>query len=370
MKRVLGHRPRKKRAAIVTIISKNYGNRLQNYALQEVLKKLGLEVFTVPYQSGFKDMVKERIKLVLIMFLPYFRNRWIWEYFNKSYIHGAIRKPSDQFLNDRYDYFIAGSDQIWNPIFWINSEREFLTAFDQDKRIAYAASIGLDRLPEEYLERYRHYLNGIPSISVREDKAADIIRALTGRKVPVVLDPTMLITEKEWGKLIRSCRSLVPNRYIVKYILGTKSEEYEKHMKASALEEGLEIVDLLDENGFAKRGMGPLEFVTYIANSERTYVDSFHGTVFSILFSKPFVVFERPFEKGAGLMTSRLDTLLSTFRLQDRMVRTPADLKRIDQECDFSGVEEILSAKRKEALDFLRKALEMEEGEAFEDGKS
>jgi hypothetical protein len=370
MKRDSGQSARKKRAALVTIMSKNYGNRLQNYALQEYLKKLGLEVFTVPYEAGFGLIMKERIKLLLICLLPYFRRRWIWEAFNRTYIQGAIRKPSDKRLNDRYDYFIAGSDQIWNPLFWINSEREFLTAYDQEKRIAYAASIGIDRLPEEYKESYRQYLTAIPHISVREERAADIVHALTGRKVPVLPDPTMLLSREEWESFIRSCKVKLPKRYVVKYILGQKSEEYEAYIHNRAREEGLEVVDLLDETGFARRGLGPLEFVAYIANSERNYVNSFHGAVFSILFSKPFLVFERPYEEGAGLMTSRLDTLLSTFRLQDRMVKNPTQLKRVDRACDFTGVEEILTGKRREALAFLRKAMMLEEGGGFEDGKS
>lgn len=347
----------KKKVGIVTIISKNYGNRLQNYALQEYLKKMGYKAETIPYQADKKTIIKENIKLLLIHLHEYFRNRWVWENFNQKYIHGTLVKYSDKYLNHRYDYFIAGSDQIWNPLFWINTEREFLTSYDEEKRIAYAASIGIDQLPEDCRDRYKEYLNGIPSISVREDKAADIIYALTGRQVPVVIDPTMLLTREEWLSRLRACKRKAPNRYVLKYILGSKTSEYEGYISECAEREGLEVVDLLDENGFGKRSIGPLEFVYYIANSERTYVDSFHGAVFSILFTKPFVVFERPYEEGAGLMTSRLHTLLSTFQLQDRMVKELGQLKNIDHSCDFNLVEDILSVKRKEALDYLTKAL-------------
>ncbi len=370
MKGIPEYSEKKKKAAIVTIISKNYGNRLQNYALQEVLKKLGLTVFTIPYQTPYGRVLKERIKLLLIFLLPYFRKRWVWEAFNRRYIHGAIKKPEDRALNEEYDYFIAGSDQIWNPLFWINSEREFLTAYDQEKRIAYAASVGIDEFPEKHKESYRRYLTGIPSISVREEQAAKLVYGLIGRSVPVVLDPTMLLTGEEWEGLIHSGKRRHQGRYVVKYILGRRSEEMDQYIETRAAEEGLEVLDLLDDKGFARWGMGPLDFVGHIANSERTYIDSFHGAVFSILFSKPFVVFERPYEEGAGLMTSRLDTLLSTFRLQDRMVKDLAQLKSIDRGCDFSGVEELLLRKRKEALDYLRQALKLEEGKSLEAGKS
>lgn len=341
----------------MTIISKNYGNRLQNYALQEYLKKLGYKAYTIPYHMDRKTLIKEAIKLLLIHMSEYFRNRWVWENFNRKYINGTLVKHSDTYINQKCDYFIAGSDQIWNPLFWINTEREFLTSYDEEKRIAYAASIGIDQLPEDCLDRYRRYFNGIPFISVRENRAAEIIYTLTGKKVPVVIDPTMLLTREEWVTRLRPCKQKAPKRYVLKYILGTKKEEYESYIDESAAKEGLEVVDLLDENGFGKRSIGPLEFVSYIANSERTYVDSFHGAVFSILFMRPFVVFERPYEEGAGLMTSRLNTLLSTFGLKGRMVKDLVQLKRMDHNCDFSMVEDILTVKRKEALDFLSKAL-------------
>ncbi|NLO09093.1 MAG: polysaccharide pyruvyl transferase family protein [Clostridiales bacterium] len=351
----------KKKVGIVTIISKNYGNRLQNYALQEYLKKLEFDVYTLPYKTKFRLVIKESIRLFLIYLFKYCRNRWVWEDFNRKYIKWTPIKSQDSYWNNRYDYFVAGSDQIWNPLFWINSEREFLRSYSREKRITYAASIGIDQLPIEYHERYKGYLNEIPNISVRETKAADIVYTLTGKRVPIVIDPTMLITRKEWEAFISSCSLELPSRYIVNYILGAGSSEYIKLIKIKAKTEGLEIIDLLDEKGNTKRKIGPREFIYIISHSERTYVDSFHGAVFSILFSKPFAVFERPYEEGAGLMTSRLDSLLSTFRLTNRMVKSIEQLEKLDDYCDFSQVGDILKAKRREALSYLMKAFNLEE---------
>ena len=350
----------KKKIAIVTIVSKNYGNRLQNYALQEYLKKMGLEVDTVPYRHNIKIMAKDKIKTVLSVFFSYFRHRWVWEEFNRKKISWSVLESKDDSLNDKYDYFIAGSDQIWNPLFWINSEREFLTFSEKEKRIAYAACIGIDELPEDYSKLYQQYFNGIPNISVREQKAAEIIYGLTKKRVPVVIDPTMLISKKEWKQFFSSCKLHMQNKYIVKYFLGPIANEYEKYIKERANKEGLEIIELLTEDGNAKKGIGPLEFVYLIANSEGVYVDSFHGAVFSILFEKPFLVFERPYQEGAGVMNSRLDTLLSTFGLQSRMIRDKLQLNNIDITCDFSKIEDILLNKRREASDFLKKAINME----------
>lgn len=362
---------KKKKVGIVTIISKNYGNRLQNYALQEYLKKLGFDAYTLPYKLKLGMVIKECIRLCLIYLFKYCRNRWVWEDFNRKYIKWATIRSQDDDLNNRYDYFVAGSDQIWNPLFWINSEREFLTSFNRVKRIAYAASIGIDELPEEFLERYQRYLNGIPNISVREAKAADIVYTLTGRRVPIVIDPTMLITREEWEAFISSCSIELPTRYIVNYFIGTGSSNYTRMIKAKAKKEGLEIINLLDENGNAKRRIGPREFIYYILHSERTYVDSFHGAVFSILFSKSFVVIKRPFEEGAGVMTSRLDTLLSTFQFKNRMVENTNQLRQLEDYCDFSQVEDILKEKRREALSFLLNAFNLsEEGRKSENRKS
>ena len=350
-----------KRVGIVTIISKNYGNRLQNYALQEYLKKLRFDVYTMPYKTKLRLVIKERIRLLLIYLFEYCRNRWVWEDFNRKYIQWTPYKSKDSYLNNRYDYFVAGSDQIWNPLFWINSEREFLRSFSREKRITYAASIGIDQLPLEFHDRYKEYLNEIPNISVRETKAADIVYTLTGRRVPIVIDPTMLISRQEWEAFISSCRIELPARYFVNYVLGGGSSEYIKLIKAKAKREGLVIIDLLDKKGNAKKKIGPREFIYLISHSERTYVDSFHGAVFSIIFSKPFTVFERPYEEGAGLMTSRLDSLLSIFQLSNRMVRSIKQLEELDDYCDFSRVEDILKEKRVEALSYLMKALGLKE---------
>lgn len=350
------------KVAIVTIISKNYGNRLQNFALQECLIRMGYEVYTVPYKLRIKIIMKEKIKALLSSLFTYFRNRWVWECFNRKYIKWVALNPNYNSMSDKFSFFITGSDQVWNPLFCINSEREFLTFCERKKRIAYAASIGIDVLPEECFEKYKQYINGIPNISVREDKAADIIYNLTGKRVPIVIDPTMLLSSEDWMQVISVCKITVPNRYVVTYFLGSKVNDYQAYIKEKANAEGLEVIELLDASGNAKAGIGPLEFVYYIANSERTYVDSFHGTVFSILFQKSFFVLERPYEEGAGLMTSRLDTLLSIFGMNDRLIRSLVQLEEIEGSCDFSNVTEILNTKRQEALDYLKDAMKIERG--------
>src|SRR5699024_9478535 len=98
----------------------------------------------------------------------------------------------------KYDFFITGSDQVWNPLNINNLNKFFLTFTEPKKRIAYAPSISSDKLPEEYLADYKNWLEGMDSVSIREDTGAMIIKDLTGIDAPVLADPTLLLTKEEW----------------------------------------------------------------------------------------------------------------------------------------------------------------------------
>lgn len=339
---------------IITIISYNYGNRLQNYALQEYLKKLGVEVCT------------SRLRPQNYLILRKIRNIWLkvrrksdkelFAYFNTK----IQWKKSNGFTNkddETINYYIAGSDQIWNPLFKFNSDREFLTFTDKEKRIAYAASIGLDELPEEVKERYKRNLSSFRYISVREDAASKIVEELTGTKVPVVIDPTMLLTAEEWKRVTRYSVLKISQPYIIKYFLGIRNPKYEEFIDKYAKEHSYQVIDITKHQECGITGIGPAEFVYLLMNCEAAFVDSFHGTVFSILFHKPFLSFSRPYEEGYGDMNSRFDTLLNMFDLKNRYITSPENCVEIDKPIDYCYVDRILQEKRIEAKNFLKTAL-------------
>lgn len=349
----------KKRVGIVTIISKNYGNRLQNYALQTILERLNVEVETVPISK------KEQAKMLLkILMYPFFKNRkWEWDEFNYKYIHWGKYNHTNIKLPDRYHYFIAGSDQIWNPFFYFNSEREFLVFAPPEKRIAYAASIGLYELPDLQTKyKYTTYWKEFKMISVREAAAAQIIRAAVDMEVPVVLDPTMLLPADEWNRL-SECSKIKPgSKFVVCYFFEELDcgifdviSKYAKYI-------GAEIIDIKPESIYKGYQIGPVEFLYLIQHSAYVFTNSFHGTALSIVFKRPFLVFHRKEQKGTGDMTSRIDTVLGMFGLKARYIKEGMDIGAILKDrMDYSEIELRMRDKRAEALDFLKHALELEE---------
>lgn len=343
-----------KKVAIVTIISRNYGNRLQNYALQEVLKKDGVCVETIPLKpkSVFERKVKFLVKKVLSKFVKKYKKDVRWDYFDSKIKWSNYTSESEK-VCDVYDYFIAGSDQIWNPTFDFNSEREFLTFANNKQKIAYAASIGLEELPSEYEKIYRRNILLFKMVSVRENAAADIIVQLGCERPFVVLDPTMLLSLEEWKQLMRKSKIRLKKKYVVKYFLGIKNVGFDQYINQYAKSRGAEVIDIIDYDNI----VGPIEFLNLIYYSEAVFTDSFHGTVFSVLFHKPFIVFERPYEEGYGKMSSRLDTLLNTFCLKEQRVFSVEECIKKKPEWDYECVDLILQERKKMSRQILMNAI-------------
>lgn len=349
-----------KKAAIITIVSRNYGNRLQNFALQETLKKMGIYVETLPMRNG-KGTPKEKAKYRIKLFLHYATGAYAdiaWEKFDNRIVWGkCLNDKTLQELIARYDSFIAGSDQIWNPLFKINTDRELLTFVPSLKRIAYAASIGLSEFPEEHFEHYSSEWKKFHAISVREDQAADIVQQGTGNRPQVVLDPTMLLKKEEWEKILKPVRK--HRKFYVSYFLGNHVAEYDASIKKYVFEKNCDLVELTDNAGNINPNLGPAEFLGFLHDAQGVFTDSYHGTVFSILFQKPFLVYERATQKGYGNMNSRIDTLLNTFKLQEHKISYSIDEKDMQTEWDLLAVEKVLNLKRSEAQAFLKQALDL-----------
>lgn len=332
---------------IVTIIdNKNYGNRLQNYALQQVLKKSNFDVITglsffdreewlesksaikgmvkrcVPFwylkkkdrekravvDSSVSDLMRERIKRIEIFTKKHIET--IPYLYARNYKH--LRK---QIGDENIDKYVAGSDQIWHPIY-AGRNGMFLTFADEDKRLTCAASIGVDEIPEKDVERYKKNLMGLRKISVREEKAAQIVEELAGRKATVVMDPTLYLSKEEWIELENRPVANIPSKYVFTYFLG----ECPASVYEYAHELGLEVIALNEESMPTFYIMDPSEFIYLLRNATWVLTDSFHAVVFSIIFNKDFWVFDRV-QKNIGSMFSRIQTILDKFGLIDRLLK-------------------------------------------------
>lgn len=348
-----------KKVAIITIICRNYGNRLQNYALQTTLYNMGFHCETIPLIEAFylKSVFKILIKAPLSCFFPKYKNK-CWDIFNFNILWSKHISQTSK-LNSYYDYFIAGSDQIWNPMLRFNSDREFLTFAEDKKKVAYAASIGIEILPDRCVERFQNNLKNFKNISVRENAAATLIEGLGLPKPMVVLDPTMLLSVDQWMRVAKRKKVFAKKRYVVKYFLGKYNDEVDDLIAEKALELNADIIDISSDNPSKQYNIGPAEFISLFFYSKIVFTDSFHGSVFSILFHKPFLVFDRPYEEGTGKMTSRLDTLLNIFELESQRINDtnniPASL-----EWNYEKVDGILNLKRNESIEFLKHALDLD----------
>ena len=342
----------KKKIAIVTIQSTNFGNRLQNYALQEVLLSLGYSVETlkrVPPTSNMdkvKLLPREVIQYILNTKASKFKKFNKFIIFSKQYVYKD--RVSDN-LKNMYDYFIAGSDQIWNPYFEIINTIDFLTFAKPDQKIAYAASFGVSNLPVNKIDEYKKYLSDFRSISVREVSGANIIRNLLQIDVPVVLDPTLLLTAKQWQLVEKKVK--VPGKYALIYLLG-KNEEKLKLIKDVLRKQGIDVfLDIKRKNKFNRDWeIGPSEFLYLIHNASFIVTDSFHGTVFSFLYHKPVVILER---EGVD-MFSRIETLLKLFDLDELKFDEKNSNQFLNVNIDYSLIEQKLDEKRKESLEYLK----------------
>jgi len=377
-----------KKVGIITLNGYfNYGNRLQNYAVEQVLKSLGFEVKTIinhtsTNRSSNKNILdkistlesidtKKIMKEIKNKAKYYLNKRKIDNYKTKK--RELFKKFSADYLNetdysisknnipddfsDRFDYFVTGSDQVWNPYYIRrHSSINFLTFASKEKRIAFAPSFGVSKIPLEDKKNFKKWISEMNMLSVREYEGSKIIKDLTGREAEVLVDPTMVLKRKNWLSLSKEDPQIPDNDYLMTYILGELSREKKKEIRNFAKKNDLDIVDLAVKKGWSDYIVGPKEFIDYINSASAIFTDSFHGTIFSILFKTPFVTFRR---RGSHSMISRINTLFSKFDMKDRLEDEIKLTKNEVMDIDFSHTDEILEKERKKTYDYLEKALDI-----------
>lgn len=368
-----------KRIGILTINVNlmNHGNRLQNYALQEILRKLGHNALTVDYTpvypaSSFSysaSIQKKAGRFFPLRMLPgkavrlivRFVNRYAYrrkiESFN-DFVRSKIKWTNEKYtlgsdfsaLNQKFDYMIAGSDQIWNP-YWEGTQPVYFMGFvPPEKRIAYAASFGVSEIPDDMCERYRAYMNQIPHISCREDTGCDIVENLTGRRPEHVLDPVFLLSKDEWSAMEKepSRQYLTRKPYILAYFLGGISESTNERIK-SFMNSGYSVVYMDRRDRFDSIFASPEEFLFLVDHAEKILTDSFHGCVFSLIFNKPFMYFDREVSGGNRDMSSRLSSL-------SRMIQCRISEEGITLR-DYPAINQVLARERIKSMNFLEASL-------------
>lgn len=376
--------------AVITLTSyDNYGNRLQNFAVQQILKSLGADVETI--EVKYIDSVKLTIRMKKVLLycvsalvsnkfiekyvpinfkkklifvknkkLNNYREKQIYNWSNKhikNSLYKIINNKVCGKLNNEFDFFVTGSDQVWNPYYFTNMEPYFLNFVDLEKRISYAASFGVNDIPKERVSEYKKLLKSMKYISVREEAGKSIVENLTDKEATVVVDPTMLLGKDEWIEVTSKPSCMPDKKYILTYFLGEKNEEYNKFIESLVGEKSLEVIDILDITNKDIYCVDPGEFVYLINHADVMITDSFHGAVFSILMETPFVIFERQDECVS--MNSRIETLVTTFKMESRLsshIKSVEDVYNID----FNHIDEILKYEREKAIRYLKNAFSIE----------
>lgn len=353
-----------KTATITWIAYKNYGTYLQAYALQQIIKKLGHENHII-YDSHFaryapnEITVKQRIIEFLKMVLKGKNHltHFLYKSFARRYLKIDYNVKSIEGLGNKYDAFVCGSDQIWSP--YLEFEPYYYLGFPAKKKIAYAPSVGTSNVSEEYIKNVTPYLSQFNSLSTREFVGSEILARYLERPVKTVLDPTLLLSAEDWRRILKNlkdkdyllCYFLTPNQW---YVDAAKAyaEKYQLKLYIFATDSMYEAI--ADKMIYG----GPREFLSYINNAKMVFTDSFHATIFSILFHKEFLTFKR-FEDGKGKdQNARIYNLFESLGISSIFIGIK-DVEEIHKQRinDWKVIEDKLSKLRKDSIHYLKTAL-------------
>ena len=266
---------------------------------------------------------------------------------------------------NRYQAVVTGSDQLWSPAGLPTNFYNLMFVPQGIRKISYASSFGVKNIPWYQRKRTEAFLNRLDFISMRENRGAQIVEELTGRKVPAILDPVFMFDRTGWEKLIPFEREL-EEPYILAYFLG-KNPEYRRAVKKAAERLGCKIVALRhmdqyvpedeDFGDIAPYDVGPDRFLNLLRGADYVCTDSFHGCCFSVIHGKSFVAFNRYREGSKHSKNSRIDTLCENLGLQGQRYKSEEVLAdQLQTAMDYTAVARNLSALKAETDKYLNEA--------------
>jgi hypothetical protein len=363
------------RTAILTQpLHNNYGGLLQAYALQTVLKRLGHDTRTVdlPFRDTAYIYIKGCIIRIILKFIfrrditeifpcrPDEKEKNIISKYTKEFVREHIRTteriPSVKHLKKlkkyNFEAFVVGSDQVWRPRYSPGISAYFLDFLDENsqvRRIAYAASFGVDHW--EYnpalTRKCKKLAQKFDAVSVREDSAVELCRENFGVTAVRLLDPALLLEKEDYEKLIND-RVPAKEKYLMHYLLDQSAE------KTAIVDRVNDHLQLKLLTVMPQCIYPPVTaWLKGISDAEFVVTDSFHGIIFSIIFNRPFLAVGN---KDRGL--TRFTSLLKTLDLQYRLI---SDISEVDEALskpvNFDRVNKILGKEKIMSMDFLRRNL-------------
>ncbi|MCD8237984.1 MAG: polysaccharide pyruvyl transferase family protein [Clostridiales bacterium] len=386
-----------KTAIVSCYFQRNYGSMLQAYATQMALDKLGYDNETINI-SGFNSEIKKAKMLYFakasitsdilfskfgaaktVLMRKFLKNDYSinsrirserFDAFGKKYFRLSPVYNSKAELGSKckenYSAVLVGSDQLWLPG---NIAADYYTLNfvpPEVNTIAYATSFGQSTLPRDFEKKAQVFLKKIKHIGVREESGQKLVKKLAGRDVPVVCDPTLLFTGEEW-LAVQKKEPVIEGKYILCYFLGNNPphREFAKRLREHT---GCKIVSLVHLDEYVKSDeeyadetpydIDPADFLNLIRNAEYVCTDSFHCSVFSILYNVPFFTFRRYERKTKSSTNSRLDTLFNMVGINGRIMNGSEDIEKcLEMKIDFEAVHKRLEKVREESYSYLTNAL-------------
>lgn len=363
-----------KRIGIITYHrSQNYGAQLQAYATRTAVEKMGCQAEVIDcnriglesklFYWNFRNLKSflgtVRDNILRLVYEKERRRRFAA--FAEQKIGLSAPCPTRAELEricSRYDAVITGSDQVWHPKICEGETAFFLDLpLRKEQKIAYAPSFGVSEYSDEEAERYMPLIHDIGHLSVREEAGKALIQRYLHCDVPLVLDPTMLLTRQDWDVLAKPAPY---ERYLLYFTILDEPPGTDELVRKIAAAKGLRIVrigrlkDILKPGFINGRANGPQEFLGLVRDADFVVTSSFHGSVFSILYHKDFLcVLNR------NNRNSRLLTLMRRLGLESLLVADAAcyDYATSYRKPDFAKVDEKLAEGRESSQDFLRQAL-------------
>ena len=370
----------------------NYGGMLQAYATVSMLEARGLDYELIQYE-------KNRTPIGMIKSLPRLLNGVLLNDKYEAFLKKKGMKQHPEFAkNDairmnafrkfkevhftklspvfkgydalsngarRYSAVVTGSDQLWSPAGLPTNYYNLQFVPDDIRKISYASSFGVKNIPWYQKKRTAAFLNRIDFISMRENRGSEIVKELTGKDVPTILDPVFMFDKEGWEKLIPVKREII-EPYIFAYFLG-ETAEHRRAVENAARKLGCKIVALRhldqyvpnDENfgDIALYDVAPDRFLNLLRGASYVCTDSFHGSCFSIIHRIPFVTFNRYAEGSKHSKNSRIDTLCANLGLQDRRYNEKTTLdKQLMTSIDWDVVKDKLINLKCDTNMYLDKA--------------
>lgn len=347
----------------------NYGAMLQAYALVHYIKSLGHEAEIIDYQAEFniKRFAPKKLSSFLNIREIYnvlFRNAYqkpcpeAFKDFYENYLPKSVKsytKEELEIASTLYDKIVSGSDQVWNLACTDGDDAYFLPFAPSEKKYSYAASIGINKVPEHLKERLSTYIMSFNDISVREHEAVEIVKELTGRDATQVVDPTLLLTKDQWAKIADYSRC--PNaKYLLVYVMSEDLELF-RFAKRYAKVHNLRIVYISQRlfkriSALYLRNVTPNQWLGLFLNADTIVTNSFHGSAFGINFGKNLFVKFIP----RSIANSRLQSLVTDYGLEGHLLKDDQTFVGKD-DVDLNKILHALNNYRKLSYEYISNVL-------------